>query len=144
MKYDGCLHTDQTRRAYAAPGTPVAPLGEAQIEALRRDVEQQGWVPGLSALLKVGDNPTRLRILYLLWRHGELRGTDLATLLGMTTPAISQQVKRLRRRQLVTARERGKSLYFGLNARSVFLEGYLLRVFEALSLWPYDDHEPLC
>ena len=61
-------------------------------------------------------NSTRLSILWLLDRgpHKELCPCDLAGILGITVPGVSQQLQRLRRGKLVRNRRDGKTIYYGL------------------------------
>ena len=55
---------------------------------------------------------TRLKILVLLARAGELCVCDLAKVLEMTPAAISQHLSRLRSGRLVTSRRDGMTIYY--------------------------------
>ena len=66
----------------------------------------------LVALFKVLSDETRLRILDLLREAGELRVGDLASELGMSSQAVSNQLQRLRDRQIVAARRDGNNIYY--------------------------------
>ncbi|MFV2072978.1 MAG: ArsR/SmtB family transcription factor [Thermoanaerobaculales bacterium] len=57
---------------------------------------------------------TRLKILVLLRRAGELCVCDLATILEMTPAAISQHLSRLRSGVLVRSRRDGMTIYYRL------------------------------
>ncbi|MFQ5572177.1 MAG: ArsR family transcriptional regulator, partial [Rhodothermales bacterium] len=65
------------------------PMKEVQIKALRTELNDLEWLDALMMLMKAAGNDTRARILYLLWRRGEVRVNDLATILQLTPPAVS-------------------------------------------------------
>ena len=101
------------------------PLGPV----LRTELEDQNWLDTLMALMKAAGNDTRVRILYLLWRRSEVRVNDLAAILQLTTPAISQQLKKLRGCNLVHARRDAQTIYYRLNTESEFIRS-LVGFFE--------------
>ena len=98
------------------------PLEQVQVDALRTELEDQNWLDTLMALMRVVGNDTRVRILYLLWRCGEVRVHDLAAILQLTTPAISQQLKRLRHYSLVRSRRNSQTIYYRLNSDADFIK----------------------
>ena len=98
------------------------PMQESQMDALRVELDGQEWLDGLMTMMKAAGNDTRVRILYLLWRRGEVRVNDLATILELTTPAISQQLKKLSACGLVRKRRDAQTIYYRLNAESVFIQ----------------------
>ena len=61
---------------------------------------------------------TRLKILVLLQRAGELCVCDLATILEMTPAAISQHLSRLRSGGLVESRRDGMTIYYRVSQRA--------------------------
>lgn len=98
------------------------PMEDDSMADLRTELAAQEWLDGLMHMMKAAGNDTRVRILYLLWRRGEVRVNDLATILQLTTPAISQQLKKLRSAGLVRARRDAQTIYYRLNADSVFIQ----------------------
>jgi len=58
---------------------------------------------------------TRLKILALLARAGELCVCDLARVLEMTPAAVSQHLSRLRAGSLVSSRRDGMTIYYRLS-----------------------------
>ena len=121
-------HADRQARA-TVPRNPGSPLPDRQMDALREELECQGWLDELMSLMKAAGNDTRVRILYLLWRRGEVRVNDLASILELTTPAISQQLKKLRGCHLVHARRDAQTIYYRLNTDSEFVKS-LVGFFE--------------
>ena len=98
------------------------PMQQMQVDSLRTELEDQIWLDTLMGLMKAAGNDTRVRILYLLWRRGEVRVNDLATILQLTTPAISQQLKKLRNCGLVRARRDAQTIYYRLDSDSDFIK----------------------
>lgn len=68
----------------------------------------------LAELFKVFGDPTRIRILYVLF-ESELCVCDLASALAMNQSAISHQLKVLKQAKLVKARREGKSMIYSLS-----------------------------
>lgn len=67
----------------------------------------------LADFFKVFGDSSRLKVLWALHR-GEMCGSHLAELLGMTAPAVSHQLKILRHNHLVRTRRDGKNIYYSL------------------------------
>jgi DNA-binding transcriptional ArsR family regulator len=66
----------------------------------------------LAALFKVLANDTRLRLLHVLVRAGELCVGDLAAALGMKPQAVSNQLQRLVDRRILASRRNGANVYY--------------------------------
>jgi ArsR family transcriptional regulator, lead/cadmium/zinc/bismuth-responsive transcriptional repressor len=66
----------------------------------------------IAAIFKVLASDTRLRLLHLLARHGEIRVSDLATEIGMTQQAVSNQLQRLIDQNILATRREGNSIYY--------------------------------
>ncbi|MFW5972885.1 MAG: ArsR/SmtB family transcription factor [Bacteroidota bacterium] len=96
-------------------------LTEREIDSFRRELSVDARLDALSSLLNAAGNETRIRILYLLWRNGEVRVNDLAEILNVSTPAISQQLKKLRRHRLVTSRREAQTVFYGLYGDAPFV-----------------------
>ena len=60
------------------------------------------------------DDSTRIKILYALF-EGELCVGDLATILKLSQPAISHQLKVLKDAKLVKFRREGKVIFYSLD-----------------------------
>ena len=67
----------------------------------------------LSELFKVFGDSTRIKILTAL-SHGELCVCDLSKLVGMTSSAVSHQLKIPRSAKLVSCRRDGKTVFYAL------------------------------
>lgn len=96
-------------------------MNEYLIEALRTEVGGHNELDALTTMMNAAGNDTRMRILYLLWRRREVRVNDLAEILEVTTPAISQQLKKLRSQHLVDTRRDAQTVYYRLNPETPFV-----------------------
>ncbi len=101
-----------------------------QIESLRRTLEGNSQLNSLTGMMNAAGNSTRMSILYLLWRKEEVRVNDLAAILNLTSPAISQQLKKLKKQALVDYRRDAQTVYYRLNKSSAFIQHFLVRFFE--------------
>lgn len=82
-----------------------------------------------SLFLKTLSNRHRLLILCYL-ADAERSVSELAEILGLSQPALSQQLARLRADRLVTTRRDGKSIHYSLSSREVrALIGVLHQLF---------------
>jgi DNA-binding transcriptional ArsR family regulator len=72
---------------------------------------------GASSLLKALANENRLTILYLL-RSQERSVLELARLLGLRQPTVSQHLARLREENVVKTRRNGQVIYYSLESES--------------------------
>lgn len=97
-------------------------LSQQQIACFREELSVEGRLDSLSSLFNAAGNDTRIRILYLLWRHDEIRVNDLAEILDVSTPAVSQQLKKLRRHRLVRSRRDAQAVFYRLSSDLPFVE----------------------
>ena len=74
---------------------------------------------GLSNILALAGNEVRLKIVYLLEEEKELCPCDLADILGMTIPAISQHLRKLKGGNIVETRKEGQTIYYSLTRENL-------------------------
>ena len=67
----------------------------------------------LAELFKVFGDSTRIKILCAL-SGGEMCGCDISTAVGMTSSAVSHQLKILKNAELVRFRREGKTVFYSL------------------------------
>lgn len=108
-------------------------LSSARMAQLRSEVRRHPELRSLSLLLNAAGNETRMRIMYVLWRNCEVRVNDIAEILALTTPAISQQLKKLRAQRLVETRRDAQTIYYRLNM-DVDLVNYIVGIFQKEAL----------
>jgi ArsR family transcriptional regulator, lead/cadmium/zinc/bismuth-responsive transcriptional repressor len=68
----------------------------------------------LSNILALAGNEVRLKIIYLLETEKELCPCDLSDILGMTIPAVSQHLRKLKDGNIVETRKEGQTIYYSL------------------------------
>lgn len=108
-------------------------LSVARIARLREEIRHKNELASLARLMNAVGNVTRMRILYLLWQNCEVRVNDIADILELTTPAISQQLKKLRAQRLVETRRDAQTIYYRLNM-DVELVKYIVEMFSKNAL----------
>lgn len=88
---------------------------QGQITNCKEKISDSSYVfAGLANVLALAGNEVRLKILYLLEEEKELCPCDLAEILEMSNPAISQHLKKLKEGNIVKARKVGQTIYYSL------------------------------
>lgn len=73
----------------------------------------------LSNILALTGNEVRLKIVYLLEEEKELCPCDLADILGMTIPAVSQHLRKLKDGNIAATRKEGQTIYYFLTQDNI-------------------------
>lgn len=68
----------------------------------------------LTDILKLTGNDVRLKILFLLNKEEELCPCDLADILNMTVPALSQHLRKMKDGGLLSSYRDGKQIFYTL------------------------------
>lgn len=68
----------------------------------------------LSNILALAGNEVRLKIVYLLEEEKELCPCDLSDILGISIPAVSQHLRKLKDGNIVETRKQGQTIYYSL------------------------------
>ena len=87
---------------------------------LRTDALSNERLVALAAYFDAASNETRLRILYVLHRAGELCVCDLADIFEITQPSVSRHLKILREKALVEARRDAQTIYYSVCSDNAF------------------------
>jgi ArsR family transcriptional regulator, lead/cadmium/zinc/bismuth-responsive transcriptional repressor len=74
---------------------------------------------GLSNVLALSGNEVRLKIIYLLEEEKELCPCDLSDILGMSIPAVSQHLRKLKDGNIVETRKEGQTIYYSLTQENL-------------------------
>lgn len=85
----------------------------------------------LSQVLSLAGNDVRMKILYLLKEENELCVCDLADILEMTVPAVSQHLKKLKDGNVLQTRRDGQTIYYSLKAKHLDI---IKPLFEHISI----------
>jgi ArsR family transcriptional regulator, lead/cadmium/zinc/bismuth-responsive transcriptional repressor len=68
----------------------------------------------LSGILSLAGNEVRLKILYLLKQEKELCPCDLSDILGMSIPAVSQHLRKMKDGNIIEFRREGQTIFYSL------------------------------
>lgn len=93
---------------------------EGLLDGLRTDALSNERLVALAAYFDAASNETRLRILYVLHRAGELCVCDLADIFEITQPSVSRHLKILREKALVEARRDAQTIYYSVCTDNAF------------------------
>ena len=108
----------------------VQPDREADLlDRLRTEAHANDRLVALAAYFDAASNETRLRMLYVLHRAGELCVCDLADIFEITQPAVSRHLKILREKALVEARRDAQTIYYSVCTDNAFAR-MLVEFFE--------------
>ena len=117
------------------------------LQGLREDAFSNDHLIALSAFMNAVGNETRLRILYVLWKAGELCVCDLSDICSISQPAISRHLKILREKALVESRRDAQTIYYSVYPANPFSK-MLLNLFQeqalseiSLTIEPVTHHE---
>lgn len=81
----------------------------------------------LSNLLTLAGNEVRLKILYLLEEERRLCPCDMADILGMTIPAVSQHLRKLKDGNIVETKKEGQTIYYSLTQENLKMLRHFFR-----------------
>ncbi|HXH99307.1 MAG TPA: metalloregulator ArsR/SmtB family transcription factor [Sphingobacteriaceae bacterium] len=81
----------------------------------------------LSNILALAGNEVRLKILFLLEEEKELCPCDLADILGMSIPAISQHLRKMKDGKLIKARKVAQTIFYSIQPEELELLHYLFK-----------------
>ncbi|HXL57681.1 MAG TPA: metalloregulator ArsR/SmtB family transcription factor [Chitinophagaceae bacterium] len=102
---------NQCIRLYADP---------VQIKACKEKVKAvEKPLLQLTYILALAGNDVRLKILYLLEEEDELCPCDLSDILGMSIPAVSQHLRKLKDGNIIESRKDGQTIYYSLKEENL-------------------------
>lgn len=89
---------------------------EQQIKQCKQDIEKVGdAVNRIARALNLAGNEVRLKILFLLDKESKMCPCDLSDILGMTVPAISQHLRKLKDAGLVETNKVGQTIFYSIS-----------------------------
>ncbi|MBI4209154.1 MAG: winged helix-turn-helix transcriptional regulator [Deltaproteobacteria bacterium] len=103
------------------------------IRKVKKEFEFTPNLDELSDLMEVSGNPSRLKILALLYRYQEACVCDIADVLELTVPAISQHLGKLKSHSLIDSRREAQTIYYFLTNHP--FNKRLTTVFAGLGEW---------
>ena len=88
---------------------------EAQISDCKKKLRANtASLSQLSKVLELAANEVRLKILYLLEEEEQLCPCDLSDILGMSIPAVSQHLRKLKDGNIIESTRDGQTIYYSL------------------------------
>jgi DNA-binding transcriptional ArsR family regulator len=106
---DKIMHTKSCIRLYA---------DREKIDACKQKLSaKSSSLHTLSNVLSLSGNEVRLKIIYLLHEEPELCPCDMADILGMSVPAVSQHLRKMKDGNLVVYRREGQTLFYSLKSQ---------------------------
>jgi len=93
-----------------------------QINHCRKKVQANEKSFGqLSNILALTGNEVRLKILYLLYQEKELCPCDLSDIIGMSIPAVSQHLRKMKDGHIIVFRKEGQTIFYSLKGEHLNL-----------------------
>lgn len=106
--------TALARPTHAADGCEVRCIHPESVRKGREHLLPADEYSALANTFQALADPSRAKLVYSLL-HQELCTCDLAAIVGVSEPAVSQHLKVLRRLRLVKSRREGKIVYHSLD-----------------------------
>ena len=95
---------------------------KVQIDNCRETLQaNQKAFKALSGSLALAGNEARLKILFLLEEENELCPCDLSDILGMSIPAVSQHLRKLKDGNIIEGRRDGQTIFYSLKEEQLNL-----------------------
>lgn len=88
----------------------------------------------LSGILSLAGNEVRLKILYLLEQEKELCPCDLSDILGMSIPAISQHLRKMKDGNIIEFRKEGQTIFYSLKEEHLKLLHPFFKIINQMNL----------
>ncbi len=88
---------------------------ENQLAGCKKDLERVApEIAKVSKVLNLAGNEVRLKILFLIYNEGEMCPCDLSDVLGMSVPAISQHLRKMKDGNLIKDNKVGQTIFYKL------------------------------
>ncbi len=105
---------------------------EVQIKECKEKLQENAQsFTGISNILNLVGNEVRLKILYLLEQEGQLCPCDLSDILTMSTPAVSQHIRKMKDRNMVIGKRTGQTIFYSINKEHL---GLLKPLFQEITV----------
>jgi len=105
-----------------------------QIQNCKEKIENtENAFSKMSAVLSLAANDVRLKILYLLEEEKELCPCDLSDILGMSIPAVSQHLRKMKDGNIIHSRKEGQTIYYSLKPQHLKMLRSLFKYINELN-----------
>ena len=94
-------------------------------------IELESPLSTITKLFNLAGNGARLKILYLLYKEGEMCPCDLSDILEITVGGISQHLRKLKDGGIVKDKKVGQTVFYSLvNENSLIIKPVLANLIE--------------
>ena len=105
-----------------------------QIKACKEKIENTSEAfTTMASVLALAGNEVRLKILYLLEEENELCPCDMSDILGMSIPAISRHLRKMKDGNIIQARKEGQTIFYSLKPEHLKMLRYLFKYVNELN-----------
>lgn len=94
----------------------------------------EGSFAQLSGILALAGNEIRLKILYLLDQEKELCPCDLSDILGMSIPAVSQHLRKMKDGDVIEFRREGQTIFYAIKKAHMTLLHPFFNMIDQMNL----------
>jgi DNA-binding transcriptional ArsR family regulator len=102
-----------------------------QINQCKQDIEKVGEaVSRIAKALNLAGNEVRLKILFLLDQESKMCPCDLSDILGMTVPAVSQHLRKLKDAGLVETNKVGQTIFYSISESNNLILNPIFKLLE--------------
>lgn len=98
-------------------------VNEVRLAKIKDDLPDEELFLDIADTFQVLSEPSRVKIVYVLFEGKELCVHHIATLLDMSSSAVSHQLRQLRNMRLVKTRKDGQHVYYSLS------DGHIMQLF---------------
>lgn len=85
------------------------------IQQLKKQISRSPNLNAKADLVRCMGDPTCLKILYVMVKEKEVCPSDVASILGISMPAVSHQLGRLKQMGIVSSKRMGQMICYGFS-----------------------------
>jgi len=89
------------------------------IKKIKKELKNKKAILQCAREFNMVSDPTRLKICYLLCRHGELSVGEIADIIGVSISAVSHTLKKLKETGIVENRRDFRTVYYQMKRSSL-------------------------
>lgn len=86
----------------------------SKLEEIKNELDNEPALIKCAEEFSLVGDPTRMKICYLLCRHGELSVSEIAELVGVSISAVSHTLRKLRNADIVEKRREFRVVHYRL------------------------------
>lgn len=92
----------------------------AQIKECKESIMRlEAPLNDMTRLFNLAGNPARLKILFLLYKEGQMCPCDLSDVLEMSVGGVSQHLRKLKDGGIIRDKKAGQTVFYSLNGENI-------------------------